>query len=362
MTLQGTLKDFSISEIIQLIGQQLKTGVLNARQRRDVVEIHFIGGMIVDVSSNRHGKGDFIGKKLVRAKLITQEQLDRALGIQKETSKFLGEILIELQFLSKDNLFKAISTQVCETIYDLFWWEEGNFYFEPKMMEGYKKHPFALSAEEALLNILRMVDEWPEIEKKIPSSHLTFRRVPGTEGKSYTQGKLTPDQESILGLACGSLTVREIIDQGLLGKFHTSEILVNLMEMGLIEAAEIQAPGLIKKMGRLDLGKAVSAAYYPAFLLLVGVAVASFKPDLLGHVWKSGIERPSVGFPSRLVHQSQADRIKNGLRISYLERGEYPKKLEELIPAQLIRRKDIIDFQYERTDKGYTLRFRTEDR
>jgi hypothetical protein len=27
MALQGTLKDFSITEIIQLIGQQLKTGV-----------------------------------------------------------------------------------------------------------------------------------------------------------------------------------------------------------------------------------------------------------------------------------------------------------------------------------------------
>ncbi len=361
MTLQGTLKDFSITEIIQLIGQQLKTGVLNARQRRDVVEIHFVGGMIVDVSSKRHGKEDFIGKKLVRGKLITQEQLDRALGIQKGTFKFLGEILVELQFLSKDDLFKAISTQVCETIYDLFWWEEGDFYFEAKMVEGYKKIPFALSAEQALLNILRMVDEWPEIEKKIPSFHLTFRRVPGTEGTSYTKGKLTPDQEAILGLAGESFTVQEIIDQSLLGKFHTSEILVNLMEMGLIESAGIRAPGLIKKMGRANLGKAVSAGYYPAFLFLVVVAVACFKPDFLDHVSESGIGRPGVGFPSRLVHQAQADRIKNGLRISYLEKGEYPKQLEELIPAQLIGRGDVIDFQYERKDEGYSLRSRTKD-
>ena len=32
MALQGTLKDFSITEIIQLIGQQLKTGILRIRR------------------------------------------------------------------------------------------------------------------------------------------------------------------------------------------------------------------------------------------------------------------------------------------------------------------------------------------
>ena len=35
MALQGTLKDFSITEIIQLIGQQLKTGSSKSSQRKE---------------------------------------------------------------------------------------------------------------------------------------------------------------------------------------------------------------------------------------------------------------------------------------------------------------------------------------
>ena len=155
MALQGTLKDFSITEIIQLIGQQLKTGVLKIRRGKSLVEIYFVDGMIVHVYSNYRGKKDLIGEILVKAQLITEEQLERVLKIQKETLKYLGEILVELGLLTKNDVLKVISTQVYETVYDLFWWEDGSFNFDLKLVESYKKIPFALSTEQVLLNILK---------------------------------------------------------------------------------------------------------------------------------------------------------------------------------------------------------------
>jgi hypothetical protein len=107
-----TLKDFSITEIIQLIGQQLKTGILKIRREKSIVEIYFVDGMIVHVYSNYRGKKDLIGEILVKAQLITEEQLDRVLRIQKETLKYLGEILVELQLLTKEDVLKVISTQI----------------------------------------------------------------------------------------------------------------------------------------------------------------------------------------------------------------------------------------------------------
>ena len=107
MALQGNLKDFGITEILQLIGQQLKTGVLNIRQGKRVVEIYFVDGMIVHVHSNYRGKKDLIGEIFVKAQLITQEQLERVLRIQKETLKYLGEILVELQLLTKEDVLKG---------------------------------------------------------------------------------------------------------------------------------------------------------------------------------------------------------------------------------------------------------------
>ncbi len=194
MALQGTLKDFSITEIIQLIGQQLKTGVLKIRRGKSLVEISFVDGMIVHVYSNYRGKKDLIGEILVKAQLITDEQLERVLKVQKETLKYIGEILVELGLLTKDDILKVITTQIYETIYELFWWEDGTFNFDLKLVESYKKIPFALSTEQVLLNILRMVDEWSEIEKKIFSPTLSFENPLGRGEISGRSLSSEPDE------------------------------------------------------------------------------------------------------------------------------------------------------------------------
>lgn len=368
MALQGTLKDFSITEIIQLIGQQLKTGVLKIRRGKDFVEIHFVDGMIVHIYSNYRGKKDLIGEILVKAQLITEEQLERVLKIQKDTLKYLGEILVELQLLTKDDVLKVISTQIYETIYDLFWWEDGHFNFDLKLVESYRKIPFALSTEQVLLNILRMVDEWSEIEKKIFSPHLIFKRPLGLEEKSvdgisrsYFKEKLTSEQELIYNLVDGTRTVQEIIDRSLLGKFNASEILVDLSEMGLIEMAGVRTPGLIKKVSMVNFREALAFVYYGAFLIFIFLLLLYFKPNFLQHFWDSKIERVDIEIPMHWVHKTQLDRIKNALEIYYLEKGQYPSHLEELISTKLLRKSDLfyrkgVSYQYELKDGKYFLK------
>ena len=369
MALQGTLKDFSITEIIQLIGQQLKTGVLKIRRSKDLVEIHFVDGMIVHVYSNYRGKKDLIGEILVKAQLITEEQLERVLKIQKDTLKYLGEILVELQLLTKDDVLKVISTQIYETIYDLFWWEDGNFNFDLKLVESYKKIPFALSTEQVLLNILRMVDEWSEIEKKVSSPHLVFKRVLTLEGKSidalspqsYLKEKLNAEQELIYNLVDGTRTVQEIIDRSLLGKFNASEILVDLSEMGLIEMGGVRTPSFIKKVSMVNFREALAFIYYGAFLIFIFLLLIYFKPNFLYHFWDSKIERVDIEIPTHLVHKTQLDRIKNALEIYHLEKGQYPYHLEELISTKLLQKSDLfyrkgVSYQYELIDGKYFLK------
>lgn len=369
MALQGTLKDFSITEIIQLIGQQLKTGVLKIKRGKDLVEIHFVDGMIVHIYSNYRGKKDLIGEILVKAQLISEEQLDRVLKIQKESLKYLGEILVELQLLTKEDVLKVISTQIYETIYDLFWWEDGNFNFDLKLVESYKKIPFALSTEQVLLNILRMVDEWSEIEKKIFSPHLVFKKTLGFEEKSgegvspqrYMKEKLTSEQELIYHLVDGTRTVQDIIDRSLLGKFNASEILVDLSEMGLIEMAGVRTPSFIKKVSVVNFREALVFVYYGAFLVFIIVLLIYFKPNFLHHFWESKLETGHIETPTHLLHKTQLERIKNALEIYYLEKGQYPSQLEELISARLLQKSDLfyrkgVSYQYELKDGKYYLK------
>lgn len=367
MALQGTLKDFSITEIIQLIGQQLKTGILRVRKGKDLAEIHFVDGMIVHVYSNYRGKKDLIGEILVKAQLITEEQLERVLRIQRETLKYLGEILVELQLLTKDHIQQVISTQIYETIYELFWWEDGTFNFDLKLVESYKKIPFALSAEQVLLSILRMVDEWSEIEKKIYSLNLVFRKVPPEKSldpissPSYLKEKLTSEQELVYNLVDEQRTVQEIIDRSLLGRFSTSDILADLMEIGLIEVARVKAPSFFRKVSTFRFKEVLTYAYCGISLLVIILLLAYFKPSVLQHLMDSRIERAAVEIPVNLTHKAQLQRIKNALEIYHMENGKYPDRMEELVSARLLQENDLyyrkgVAYQYEKKEGRYYLK------
>jgi len=367
MALQGTLKDFSITEIIQLIGQQLKTGILRVRRGKNLAEIHFVDGMIVHVYSNYRGKKDLIGEILVKAKLITEEQLERVLRIQKETLKYLGEILVELQLLTKDHILQVISTQIYETIYELFWWEDGTFNFDLKLVESYKKIPFALSAEQVLLSILRMVDEWSEIEKKVYSPNLVFRKVPQEKtldpisSPNYLKEKLSSEQELVYNLVDGQRTVQEIIDRSLLGRFNASDILADLMEIGLIEVARLETPSFLKKVSTFRFKEVLTYVYCGTSLLVIVLLLAYFKPSVLHHLTDSKIERADIEIPMNLTHKTQLQRIKNALEIYYMEQGKYPDRIEELVSTRLLQKDDLyyrkgVAYQYELKEGKYYLK------
>ncbi len=369
MALQGTLRDFSITEIIQLIGQQLKTGVLRVQRGKHLVEISFVDGMIVHVYSNYRGKKDLIGEILVKAHLITEEQLERVLRIQKETLKYLGEILVELQLITKEDIQKVISTQIYETIYDLFWWEDGNFYFDLKLVESYKKIPFALSTEQVLLNILRMVDEWSEIEKKLYSPHLVLRKAAPHEAPSpetlsaqnYLREKFTSEQELLYNLVDGHRTVQEIIDRSLLGRYNASEILANLLDMGLIEIAGVRAPTLREKVRGERLRGVMPFVAYGTLLALLFSLFFYAEPAVLRFLLDSKVETPNLEKPAQFIQRTRFERVQNAIEIYRLEKGTYPSRLGELVAAKLLSEDELfyrkgVSYHYERKDGRYALK------
>src|SRR5438270_11977680 len=102
MALSGTLKDFGIADILQLIGQQTKTGVLKlegAHEQR--VEITFANGNVVFASEKRRDKSNLLGNLLLRAEMISEEQLEEALQEQQRSLRRLGDILVSHALISE---------------------------------------------------------------------------------------------------------------------------------------------------------------------------------------------------------------------------------------------------------------------
>jgi hypothetical protein len=75
----------------------------------------------------------------------------------------------------------------------------------------------------------------------------------------------------------------------------------------------------------------------------------------------SKIETPGIEVPTHFIDKAQLQRIKNALDLYYIEKGNYPSRLEELITVGLLQKRDLFyrrgsTYKYELKDGKYFLK------
>ena len=104
MALEGTIKDFALPDIFQLIGIQRKTGILTLESDKDAVTIKFLEGQVVGADKRSESVEERLGEVLVRTGRLTAAQLQDALQSQKDTLQRLGHILVKSGQISEEQL------------------------------------------------------------------------------------------------------------------------------------------------------------------------------------------------------------------------------------------------------------------
>src|SRR5512142_2594832 len=303
MALEGTLKDFSLADIFQLIGLQRKTGVLTLRGKDDTVTVTFLDGKVVGADSLNKRLENRLGAVLMKSGTLTQEQLNRALEIQRETLQRLGFILTHYGIISQEKLKEAIQLQILQIIYRLFRWMDGDYHFSQETTIEYDRdNVVPITAESILMEGARMMDEWPIIEKRIRSYDMVFRKkltdqeivVVGAEEadevdfdsdtgsgrkKKGTSDKIriSEDEKHIYDLVDGTMTVGDVVEVSKLSEFDTNKALYELLTRDLIEEVRgKKAQAVVEAAAPLDESEvAETPVPLPLVIILAVVAILS---------------------------------------------------------------------------------------
>jgi hypothetical protein len=365
MALKGTLKDFGIADILQLIGQQQKTGQLCLENKEQEVNIFFRDGNIARVESVTRKKKDLIGNMLVRAEIITEAQLEESLETQRRTLKRLGDVLVSSGSITADRFKKMMQLQATETIYKLFSWDAGTYEFKAEPVESDTEAITPLRAESVLMEGFRMVDEWPVIRRKINRLDMTFetlRPLPppvnkeedddaafddafSEKKKDENKGefKSVGDSERAVYEKIGpGRDVRKLIDVSCLGEFETCKALLNLINLeyvrpttGAGKSASADRNGLIQKVGQSLGYLGASMAALAAILFLVA--------QLSGTLSLASSPASTFADPAaqRFISRTQVKRIEAALEVFRLEKGDVPEKLDALVEAGLLKPEEL---------------------
>ncbi len=124
----GNLNQQSLPQLLASFSKDQKTGVVTFTKSDASKNIYFNNGAIVFASSSV--TMDRLGDFLLRRGDLTEEEYARSAKLHEETGKRKGMILVEMGYLSPEDLVSAIRRHITEIILSLFEWEEGYFKFK----------------------------------------------------------------------------------------------------------------------------------------------------------------------------------------------------------------------------------------
>ncbi|MBL4849130.1 MAG: DUF4388 domain-containing protein [Planctomycetes bacterium] len=277
MSVRGSAETVDLVDLLSLIHQSGHAGTLRLAIGERVSKLHFFRGQIFLPTGGSSGAHK-IGALLVRAGRLTGRDLLRALAIQKKEGhrERLGDLLVRLQHVSRDDLDGVIRGQFEDQICDLLFEASAEYEFRKDVLPaGFTDargniQALGFDIRSILLEASRRQDEWKMIRKSVPSGRTVFQVVAlaasaewgvGSDGK-VTEAQLTGSQQrkrsageaeilrrfrkgQALFEGCpfdGVRSVDQIVGSSGLPMFTSMQIVASLRRDGLLR--ELSAPEL----------------------------------------------------------------------------------------------------------------------
>jgi hypothetical protein len=216
MSLSGNLEDVSVADALQFIHLGGRTGTLTLINGDTRAEIGFHGGKIV----NAWGPGSKrLGELLIDSGAIDGATLRTALEKQEKEQprRSLGQVLVAMNAVSSEAMYKAVEQQIERTVYDLVTWGKGTFHFaldqvkaidDIAVVPGDVVRHLNLDTQMVLLDALRIFDERnreqqgkpPEKEVQLftPSGGTVRLKLPPPQKAEAKAAKAAPTQKARL--------------------------------------------------------------------------------------------------------------------------------------------------------------------
>ncbi len=374
MALEGTLKDFSVSDILQLISLQRKTGLLTLRSPDDTITLGFEDGLLISAESSARRVDTRLGTLLVKTGRLSPDLLSKALEIQSQTLQRLGFILLKNGFCTTADLRGGLDLQIRKITYGIFRWTNGDYVFDQLEKIDYDREFVSpIGVESLLMEGARMMDEWPIIEKVIKSPDAVFQKHPvhqpvepsdeeehsadpfNDSGAERVQArkagepiKISRAEWAVYQLIDGHHTVAEIVERTFLSDFEGTKAFYDLLSRGLIEEVKVdraeREKGLSVEITASSAAAAAAAVVVTVGLLLLGAMSFWLQPENPLNVLTFPGRRIDVveGF-NKSASLMRLRRLAEAVDSYFLTAGKFPSSLEVLVTSGLIVKDELTD-------------------
>jgi hypothetical protein len=341
MAVEGTLDVFKLPEILQMVSQQHKTGILTVQGEQDIIAVSFLNGQVVTVDSLNHTQEEGLSQILIKEGVLTNAQFSRASAEHQSSGQRLLDLLVERGYVQRDALLKALRTHSIRLLEQLLRWDKGDFKFYGGDEVPYEDGFAPIPVEEVLAR--------PGHGAAGPRPGP--RPVPPLSGPAGSGDVLSSTATSTIAAVAGRPGLRVVARDG--APAAAAAAVEEAEEAGPFRRMRVEAPPA-------EAVRRPALARVAAVLLAVLMLAVLFRAPgamVVPFPWQ-GEERLALAQEQRAALSLKIDRA---AKTWFLLEGRFPEHLSELAQAGYLSPGDLVDpdghpLQYSATPESYTLR------
>jgi hypothetical protein len=250
MALRGNLRDFTITQLLNLINLAGKTGTLILDGPSEQAQVAFRSGKLAYA---RLGKEDgSLASILHKANKINANQyraiVERA---GQMTDKELGLLLINAGYVTQEDILLNLQEYFTGIVRKLFTWVEGVFRFENDLLPPDERISVKLDLENIIIEGSRQLRELEQLQDEIPSLDMALKFT----DRPLTNVNLSVEEWKVVKFVDPKNTMRQIASTNKLSELEIRRIVYGLLQAGLVEMVRpsgTAAPPLTKQIPGQD--------------------------------------------------------------------------------------------------------------
>jgi hypothetical protein len=233
MALKGNLRDFTVTQLLNLVNLAKKTGTLVIQGPNEEARVSFKDGKLAYAQLG--SEDNSLSEILQRNKKISQHQY-RILKERgaKMSDKELGLLLVNAGYLSQEDIIGSLQQHFAGIVQRLFTWVEGFFRFDQGVLPPEDKISVRVELENLIIEGSRQLREWEQLQEEIPSMEmcLKFTDRPDTNIRNLN---LSVEEWRVVSFVNPKNTIQQISRATKMNDLEIRRVIYSLIQAGLVE-------------------------------------------------------------------------------------------------------------------------------
>ncbi|MCP4609534.1 MAG: DUF4388 domain-containing protein, partial [Planctomycetes bacterium] len=236
--LKGNLRDFSTTQLLNLINLARKTGKLAVNGSTQNAILYFREGRLIHASTN--ADEGYLTAMLFKTGRLTKEQAEAVNKRSGSSSdRVMGKYLMESRLVSRDDIVQGVKDYMLGIVYDLFTWNEGDFHFDQDSLPANDRITVPLNLDNVILEGSRRIQEYDRLQDELPDLGRIALKI---TDKPLRDVKLTQDDWRVISHIHPRNSVKQIAQNNNMDEFQIRKIVYGMLQAGLVEL--IQPEGM----------------------------------------------------------------------------------------------------------------------